>query len=224
MATSRPTSAAEDVQRPAPASGRRSAPSRTSTANGGSRWRAARWRRSEARKSRRSLLARPATMMPRTPIARARVSVSASIREPTTRMAPARPTSRLLARSVALAAGHERAAGHGSARPGRRSRASSGPDARMTMAEPGRTSRTMPATGVSIGSVRSPLGDAPAPAPLEQQLALGDAPTGLRQSLPGRDGQLAQAGVAQPLGDRASRPRPTRRRPRAGGRPGRAGR
>ena len=38
--------------------------------------------------------ARPPTMMPRTPIARARVSVSASMREPTTRIVPASPTSR----------------------------------------------------------------------------------------------------------------------------------
>ena len=50
---------------PRPASGRRTAPSRTSTANDGSRWRAARWRASDARKSRRSLLDRPATTIPR---------------------------------------------------------------------------------------------------------------------------------------------------------------
>ena len=93
MATSRPASAASTAWT-APASGRRVAPSRTSTANGGRRWSAARWRASEAMKSRRSLLDRPATMTPQTPIARARVSVSASTRDPTTRIVPADPTSR----------------------------------------------------------------------------------------------------------------------------------
>ena len=58
IATSRPARAASTAWT-APASGRRVAPSRTRTANGGSRWSAARWRASDAMKSRRSLLDSP---------------------------------------------------------------------------------------------------------------------------------------------------------------------
>ena len=79
--------------------GRRMTPSRMSTANGGSRWSEARWRASDAMKSRRSLPARPLTMTPRTPIARARVRASASTRDPITRIVPASPTSRDVERS-----------------------------------------------------------------------------------------------------------------------------
>ena len=98
------------MARTGPAIGRRVAPSRTSTANGGSRWSAARWRASDARKSRRSLLASPATTMPRTPIARARVSVSASTREPTTRIAPAEPDVEAAGAQLALGAAQLEAA------------------------------------------------------------------------------------------------------------------
>ena len=119
IATSRPASA----RRTASDRARHRSPERRRRARGprtaGSRWRAARWRVSEARKSRRSLLARPATTMPRMPIARARVSVSASIREPTTRIVPASPTSRPPARS-SPSARPRRGAGRGSDRRGPR--------------------------------------------------------------------------------------------------------
>ncbi len=183
-----------------PASGRRTAPSSTRTANGGSRCRAARCRFSDARKSRRSLLASPATMIPRTPIARARVSVSASMREPTTRILPARPTSTEPLRSSPST--HDATwscprVGPPSVTIARNPR----PVARTTMPMPGRTSLTMPAIGLSSGSVTSPYGDAPAVPPLEQQLTVRDAPAGRRVGRR-RHHDVAHPRVANALDDR----------------------
>ena len=155
IATSRPSSASS---RPTtgPAIDRRIAPSSTRTANGGSRWSAALWRASDAIQSRRSLLGRAATTIPRTPIARARVKVSASTRAPTTRIVPARPTSRPPGRSSPLgpvASLRRPRVGPPSATMPRRAR----PAARTTIRTPGWTSRTIPLTGASRGSPCSPL-------------------------------------------------------------------
>ena len=97
-------------------------------------------------------------MTPRMPIARARVSVSASIRVPTTRIVPASPTSRPPGRSPPLRAGGQAQLARASGR-----RASTMP--RIALAgrperdrrARARTSRTMPATGASSGSGTSPV-------------------------------------------------------------------
>ena len=209
MATSKPASAARTAWT-APASGRRVAPSRTRTANGGRRCRAARWRASDARKSRRSLLASPATTTPHTPIARARVSVSASTREPTTRIVPADPTSRPPERSSPSAPSWRRPrVGPPSATMPRMPR----PAARMVIPVPGRTSRTMPANGVSSASVISPVATRHRSCQSKTYSPVGPPSAPRRvlpvQRAPGRGGvrrrrrvDLVEPGVADQLGDR----------------------
>ena len=171
----------------------------------GRRCSAARWRRSEAVKSRRSLLARPPTTMPFAPIARARVSVSASIRSPTTRIVPASPTSRPPERSSpSLPAamwrrprlGPPRAAIPWSARP----------FAWMTIAGTWAASRTMPVTGLSNDSVTSP----PATRQEQRLQANSSSPSSVR--VPGRRPRSrGRPGRAAP--DRAGARRSGLRRP-----------
>src|SRR6185503_15710926 len=120
---------------------------------------AARWRFSEARKSRRSLPASPLTTTPRTPIARARVSASASTREPITRIVPARPTSSDVERSRPCRTSPRSPPSDSRPLVGSPSASTPGiarPCARTRIPMPGRMSRTTPATGQSIGSTCSP--------------------------------------------------------------------
>ena len=144
----------------------------------------------------------PLTMTPRTPIARARVRVSASIRDPTTRMVPANPTSRPPERSspslpvatwsrprVGSTQGHD--AAH---------RPAAGPDddrrAGSHLADDARD-RALDGLGELA------TGDAPATPPVEQQLALRDATARLGRHRVG-DRDLHETRVAQPLRDRGA--------------------
>ena len=95
-------------------------------------------------------------MTPRMPMARARVSVSASIRVPTTRIVPARPTSRPPGRRPPLPPDGQAELAAGGAAEGDDA-ADPWPVARSVMDVPGWTSRTMPATGASSGSGTSPV-------------------------------------------------------------------
>ena len=173
---------------------------------GGSRWRAARWRFSDARKSRRSLLARPATTIPRMPIARARVSVSASIREPTTRIVPASPTSSPPRADLAIGRRPRRGAARGSDRRGPRCPAGR-PVARMTIAVPGRTLADDARDGASR-SARSCRRWRPASGPASRRAA---RPSATRTPGPGieRDGirRVAEAGRHAAARRSAHRPR-----------------
>ena len=223
IATSRPSRASRMAM-----TGRRraaaTAPSRTSTANGGRRWRAARWRSSEARKSRRSLLARPATMMPRTPIARARVSVSASIAraDHEDRARPSRRRGRRLRSSPSAPGDVEAAAGRAAERDDRRAARGRRPGSRCAL--PGRTSRTMPATGVSSGSVTSPPATRQRPRHSNSSSPVGDATARRRGSAPiGRDDPGRSCAGRAGARRSARRPRPTRRPPRAARSPGASG-
>ncbi len=170
----------------------------------------------------------PATTMPRMPIARARVSVSASTREPTTRIVPADPTSRPPARSSLSVAGLEAAAGRAAERHDAADAAAGGADgdrrSRADLADDARERRLE-----RVGDVAR--GDPPAAAPLEhvfagRQRGVAAAARGPVQRRPGRGSAVAgtpmlvEARVAQPLRDR--RPDDDRiagRRP-AAGRPG----
>ena len=148
--------------------------------------------------------------MPQTPIARARVSVSASTREPTTRIVPADPTSRPPERSSPSAPAWSRPrVGPPSATIPRMPR----PAARIVIPIPGRTSRTMPANGDSSGSAMSPVAtrqrpchsktySPPGPRSVATPRLAGPAPTRARPRPPSGISTLVEPRVAQPLGDR----------------------
>ena len=160
--------------------------------------------------------ASPATTTPRTPIARARVSVSASTREPTTRIVPARPDVEAARPQLAIGPGDvEPAARRAAERDDPADPATGRPDRDRRC--PGRTSRTMPANGVSTGRrcrrsrrasgratrtayspPRAVLSPRPGPAPVHA------APPGCARRRLASAGTLAlvEPGVAQPFGDR----------------------
>ncbi len=180
-------------------------------------------------KSRRSLLDNPATTTPQTPIARARVSVSASTREPTTRIVPAEPTSSPPERSSPSAPAWRRPrVGPPRATTPRMPR----PAARIVMPVPGRTERTIPANGDSTASAMSPVAtrqrpcqsktySPPGPCSSPRRGRPTHRPPGSRHGRR-RDLHLVEPGVAQSLGDRGTEHDRIAGRRRAAGRPERA--
>jgi len=170
-----------------------------------------------------TLLARqPGTITPQTPIALARVSVSASTREPTTRIVPADPTSRPPERSSPSAPAWSRPrVGFAQRHDARIPR----PAARIVMlVRPDVTND--PANGDSTGSAISPV------ATRQRSCHWNtNSPPGPRSS-PRRGGPSTSTRRAsrsrghppRPAGDRGSvrrwvlRPRPSRRARRRGGR------
>ncbi len=199
IATSRPASAASSAMT-APASGRRVAPSRTSTANGGRRWSAARWRASDARKSRRSLLARPgdddaAHAHGAGPRQRLGVDPRADDQD---RPGRCRRRGR---RAAARRPGSRRGWSRPRVGPPRATMPRiPRPAARIVIEVPGRTSRTMPATGVSSGSHDVAGGDPPARPPLEQVLPAVRPRPGCRRRRrrPGRSRASGRRDAARP--------------------------
>ena len=231
---------AEQRQHARPATGRRTAPSSTSTANGGNRCSADRWRASEARKSRRSLLDRPVTTTPRTPMARARVSVSASTRDPTTRIAPAEFTLEPTGAQLALRAALEPPARRPTERHDPAEAAAGGPDRDRG---PGPDLADDPGDRDLEWIADRAARDAPPAAPLEHELASVQATPGpvgrARPAIAGsrvvvvgflgtglarrRQVDLLEAPIPDALGDgcpdhdRVARRRPAADRPARGG-------
>ena len=152
-------------------------------------------------------------MIPRTPIARARVSVSASIREPTTRIVPASPTSSRAGAQLARPVARSRRAGRPRVgppratmprrpRPGRpdaRCRSRAGPRGRCRRAgsrSARRARRRRRASGRASSNSSSPS---------RRRRMRGPAAgvsSGRRQRRSATHRRLDEPGVAQPLGDR----------------------
>ena len=210
IATSWPASAREDRldragQRP-PRWRRRGRAPRTAAAGGGPPAGAPRRRGSRAAPC---STGRP-RRCPRTPIARARVSVSASTREPTTRIVPADPTSRPPERSSPSVPGLEPAAGRAAeghdpadAAPGGPDRdpdARAGPRGRSRRTAPRagrRCRRSRPASGRATAKTYSPPGPGARAAP---RWPIQRSPGRAATSVGGLE--LLEARVAEPLGDR----------------------
>ena len=126
-------------------------------ANGGVGWSEARWRRSDAWKSRSSLPGRAATTIPRTPIARARVSASASIRDADHEDAARPPDVDPARPELPERVGRELQRGRAPRDPAASAPRIAGPAARIRISPPGTTSMTSPPTGDSSRTRCSPV-------------------------------------------------------------------
>ena len=145
-----PRAARRPARRSAGGRSRRGRAPRTGRVAGGD----ARWRASEPWRSRRSLPASPEATTPRTPVARARMIASESIRPSTTRIVPARPTSSAPRSPISPATRSSRPRlGIPTAIVPSRPR----PASRTVRPRPGIASRTVPAAGASSRSRWTPV-------------------------------------------------------------------